>query len=82
LHWLLSAIAFRSKVFGTMVKGNDSTLVRDGEIQWEAMRKAHLTEHDLHEAMRNSGKQPEVQKVAAAHLERNGDVSVIMRESN
>jgi uncharacterized membrane protein YcaP (DUF421 family) len=82
LHWLLSAIAFRSKTFGTLVKGRDSMLVRDGEIQWEAMRKAHLTEHDLQEALRNSGKQPEIREVAAAHLERNGDVSVIMRESN
>lgn len=81
LHWLMSAIAFRSKGFGTLVKGRDSTLVRDGEIQWEAMRKAHLTEHDLQEALRNSGKQPDVSQVASAHLERNGDVSIIMRDS-
>jgi uncharacterized membrane protein YcaP (DUF421 family) len=80
LHWVLSAIAFRSKGFGTLVKGHDSTLVRDGEIQWEAMRKAHVTEHDLQEAIRNSGEQPDMQKVASAHLERNGDVSVIMRK--
>ena len=82
LHWVASAIAFRSQGFGTLVKGHDSTLVRDGEIQWEAMRKAHLTEHDLLEAIRNSGKQPDVREVASAHLERNGDISVIMRESD
>jgi uncharacterized membrane protein YcaP (DUF421 family) len=81
LHWVASAIAFRSHRFGILVKGHDSTLVRDGEIQWEAMRKVHLTEQDLQEAIRNSGKQPDVSKVASAHLERNGDVSVIMRES-
>jgi uncharacterized membrane protein YcaP (DUF421 family) len=82
LHWVLSAIAFRSQWFGTLVKGHDSLLVRDGEIQWEAMRKAHVTEHDLQEMMRNSGHQPDVSQVAAAHLERNGDISVIMRESD
>jgi uncharacterized membrane protein YcaP (DUF421 family) len=80
LHWIMSAIAFRSKAFGTLVKGHDSTLVRDGEIQWEAMRKAHLTEHDLREAIRNSGERPDVSQVESAHLERNGDVSVIMRK--
>ncbi|HYO99876.1 MAG TPA: YetF domain-containing protein [Pyrinomonadaceae bacterium] len=80
LHWAASAIAFRSHRFGTLVKGHDSTLVRDGEIQWEAMRKAHLTEHDLWEAIRNSGKHPDVREVVSAHLERNGDISVIMRE--
>jgi len=82
LHWVLSAVAFRSQWFGTLVKGSDSTVVRDGEIQWEAMRKAHLTRHDLQEALRNNGKQPDLRDVAAAHLERNGDVSVIMRESD
>lgn len=45
------------------------------------MRKAHLTEHDLQEAIRSSGKQPDVREVASAHLERNGDISVIMREA-
>jgi uncharacterized membrane protein YcaP (DUF421 family) len=80
LHWVSSAIAFRSQWFGTLVKGHDSTLIRDGEIEWEAMRKAHLTEHDLREAIRNSGKQSNVREVESAHLERNGDISVIMRE--
>ncbi|HEX8456303.1 MAG TPA: YetF domain-containing protein [Pyrinomonadaceae bacterium] len=82
LHWVASAVAFRSQWFGTLVKGRDSVLVREGEIQWEAMRKAHLTEHDLQESMRNSGHPPDVREVAAAHLERNGDISFIMRRSD
>ena len=82
LHWVTSAIAFRAHWFGTLVKGHDSTLVRDGEIQWDTMRKAHLTERDLQESIRNSGEQPDVSKVESAHLERNGDVSVIMRKSD
>lgn len=81
MHWVLSAIAYRSQWFGTLVKGNDSVLVRDGEIQREAMKKAHITEHDLRESLRTSGKQPDVSQVASAHLERNGDISVIMRDS-
>ena len=82
MHWVLSAIAFRSQWFGTLVKGHDSALVRDGEIQWEAMRKAHVTRHDLDEAIRNSGDQPDIEQVASAHLERNGDISVITRKSD
>ncbi|MCA1565307.1 MAG: DUF421 domain-containing protein [Acidobacteria bacterium] len=82
LHWLLSAIAYRSQWFGALVKGHDSALVRDGEIRWKAMKDAHLTQHDLDESIRNSGAQPDVSKVASAHLERNGDISVIMRKSD
>jgi len=52
LHWIAAAVAFRSHGFGRAVKGTERLLVRDGEIQWEAMRKAHITEHDLEEALR------------------------------
>jgi len=79
LHWVLSAIAFRSHGFGRAVKGSERVLVRDGEMRWEAMRKAHITEHDLKEALRVNGKQPDVTRVALAHLERNGDISIITK---
>jgi uncharacterized membrane protein YcaP (DUF421 family) len=81
LHWTLAAIAFRSQSFGTAVKGLDRIVVRDGEIQWDEMRNAHITEEDLKEAMRNQGKAPEIKKIKAAHLERNGDLSIIMKDS-
>lgn len=82
LHWVASAVAFRSQWFGTLVKGHDRQLVRDGEIQWEMMKKTHVTEHDLQESLRSNGEQPDVSRVASAHLERNGDISMIMKKSN
>lgn len=81
LHWFLAAIAFRSHGFGTLVKGQDKLLVRDGEVQPDAMRKTHVTEADLKEAMRNQGKAPEIREIKAAHLERNGDISIITGDS-
>ncbi|HEX8352004.1 MAG TPA: YetF domain-containing protein [Pyrinomonadaceae bacterium] len=80
LHWLFAAVAFRSHGFGKLVKGNNRLLVRDGEIQWDAMRKAHVTVSDLEEALRSNGEEPDVKRVKEAHLERNGDVSVIMSD--
>lgn len=81
LHWILSAIAFRSHGFGTLVKGEDKLLARDGELKRDAMRKTHITEEDLKEAMRNQGKEPEFGEIKAAHLERNGDISIITKET-
>ncbi len=66
--------------FGTLVKGHDRTLVRDGEVQWHEMRKSHISGHDLEEAMRTKGQSPDVREVASAHLERSGDISIIPRE--
>jgi uncharacterized membrane protein YcaP (DUF421 family) len=80
LHWLFSAIAFRSQGFGRLVKGRNSLLVLGGEIQWKAMRKSHVTTHDLEEALRREGEEPDVSRVKEANLERNGDISLIMRD--
>lgn len=80
LHWLFAAIAFRSQGFGRLVKGRNSLLVLGGEIQWKAMRKTHVTTHDLEEALRREGKEPDVSRIKEANLERNGDISLIMRD--
>jgi uncharacterized membrane protein YcaP (DUF421 family) len=80
LHWLFAAVAFRSHAFGKLVKGRNRLLVKDGEIQWDAMRKSHVTTHDLNEALRSNGEDPDVTRVKEAHIERNGDISVLMRE--
>lgn len=80
LHWLLAAVAFRSSGFGRMIKGHDQLLVRDGQLQQDALRKTHITEHDLQEALRSSGKEPDLSRIASAHLERNGDISIISKK--
>ena len=80
LHWLFSAIAFRSQGFGRLVKGRNNLLVLGGEIQWKAMKKSHVTTHDLEEALRREGEEPDVSRIREANLERNGDISLIMRD--
>lgn len=47
LHWTLAAIAFRSHGFGKLVKGHDRVLIKDGELQWDEMKRSHVTEGDL-----------------------------------
>ena len=80
LHWLFAAVAFRSHAFGKLVKGQNRLLVKDGEIEWDAMRKSHVTTHDLNEALRSNGENPDVSRIKEAHIERNGDISILMRE--
>jgi uncharacterized membrane protein YcaP (DUF421 family) len=80
LHWVLSAVAFHWHRFGTFVKGEQSLLVQDGKVQHENLRRTHITEHDLEEAMRANGKEPDLRKIQAAYLERNGDISIIQKK--
>ena len=75
MHAMFSGIALRWHAFGGLIKGHPRLLVHDGQIDWTAMRAAHMTEHDLWEDLR--GKDiTDLRDVAKARLERSGQVSV------
>ena len=76
MHWLFSGIALRWHGFGTLVKGDVQTLVRDGKVDERMMRKVHMTERDLEEDLRSEGL-ADPSRVKEARLERNGKLSVI-----
>ena len=78
LHWSFSALAVRWSPFGTMIKGSNRLLIKDGAVDEDALCEAHMTTRDLHEALREQGVE-ELAGVAEAHLERDGTVSVIRK---
>lgn len=80
LHWLFSVVSFHSRFFGKLIKGRERMLIRDGEIQWDNMRKSHISRNDLEMAIRSTGKITTPDEVAVAHFERSGDISVIPRD--
>jgi len=55
LHWLITRLALRSYVVGWLVKGKVVQLVRDGDIDWQAMRRGGIGQGDADEAMRDAG---------------------------
>ena len=52
LYVSVTALAPRSKVVSRLLKGRPITLVRDGEVDDEAFRKAHFGENDIAELLR------------------------------
>lgn len=78
MHWLFSWIALRWHAFGAFVKGRATVLIEDGEVRWDAVRRAHITKRDLLELLRSEGVESPGQ-VAEARLERSGKLSVITR---
>ncbi len=78
LHWLFSGIALRSHGFGALIKGGSQVIVENGEVDRKALKRAHMTERDLDEALREKGL-TDIGEVAAAHLERDGSVSIIKK---
>jgi uncharacterized membrane protein YcaP (DUF421 family) len=77
MHWLFAFLSARSHVFGNLVKGRARVLVWNGEVRRAEMRRSHLSDRDLMEMLRLNGHVADPVGVAAAYLERNGDVSVL-----
>lgn len=76
LHWAFSALAMRWGAFGKLIKGRSRLLVKDGNVDEDELRAAHMTRRDLLVAVREQGV-TEISKVSEARLERDGSVSVV-----
>ena len=76
LHWALAQVAHRYRWFSNLVKGKPHVLVKDGAIDWGAMRHEGIGTRDLETALRDEGVDgPE--EVERATLERDGSISVV-----
>ncbi|SDR70415.1 Protein of unknown function [Halopseudomonas xinjiangensis] len=80
MHYAFAALAFHTTWFGSLIKGKASKLVIDGEIQWDAMRRAYISEKDLKGALRENAGVNDVSKVKEARLERSGNIIAILKD--
>ncbi|MEQ3626221.1 MAG: YetF domain-containing protein [Celeribacter sp.] len=81
LYVAVTAIAPHSQIVSRLVKGRHIPLIRDGEADLQAFRKAHFGENDISELLRLNGLR-KLSEVEEAHLERNGQVSVIAKSNS
>lgn len=79
LHQFMAYLACHSSI-GNFIKGKSYQLIRNGELLHEQMNHNKVTQHDLEEAMRTSGKTTKLEDVQDAFLERNGSISVIVKK--
>jgi uncharacterized membrane protein YcaP (DUF421 family) len=55
LHWVFSYVARDSRWFSGLIKGHPTWLIRDGRVDRNALRAAHLSDDDLDEELRQQG---------------------------
>jgi uncharacterized membrane protein YcaP (DUF421 family) len=82
LHRIFSLIASYSDRFGYLIKGHDRVILKDGEFLHDAMHKSNLSEHDVIQSLRLNANTEDVSKVKTARIERNGDISVLLKEES
>jgi uncharacterized membrane protein YcaP (DUF421 family) len=80
MHAAFAWIGYRWNGFGYLVKGHAKRLVKDGQIIPEALKRNQVGENDLQEALRFHGGRTSVEDVEAAYLERNGEISILLKK--
>ena len=78
LELLFSMFSLKSRRFRTLLQGNSVLIVKDGELQQEAIRSLRYSVDDLVEALRLKDIF-DLSEVAYAYIETNGEISVLKR---
>ena len=78
VHWLISYFSEGSSTLSSLVKGHDTELIKNGRIDRNALRDAHMSTDDLAEDLRLQGVANK-EDVKEARLERSGKLSVIRK---
>src|SRR5437762_11637437 len=55
MHWTFSATSQRSQAFSNFIKGYATMIIKDGKVDQAALAKAHMSEDDLDEDLRETG---------------------------
>jgi uncharacterized membrane protein YcaP (DUF421 family) len=78
VHWIISYFTEDSSALGTLLKGHDTVIIRNGRVDRKALHGAHMSPDDLAEDLRQEGVQ-HPGDVKEARLERSGKLSVIKK---
>ena len=78
MHWLISLGARGWPRLGWLVKGQSDLLIKNGKVDRGELKRAHMTDDDLAEDLRQKGVGDSTD-VKEARLERDGVLSVIKR---
>jgi uncharacterized membrane protein YcaP (DUF421 family) len=76
IHSAFSFISCRSDRFSHLIKGNPNVLIKNGNVDRQALRNAHMSNGDLDEDLRKNGLR-DTSNIAEGRLERDGTLSVI-----
>ena len=78
VHWILSYFTRGAPTLSYLIKGTDTRIIKEGHVDSQALRNAHMSEDDLAEDLRSHGV-ASPKEVKDARLERSGELSVIKK---
>lgn len=77
MNWLIASLCFYFPSIDIFFRGEPDILVKDGRIQWKAMRKNLITKDELMESVHKQTQSDNLVKVKRAYFENSGEITVI-----
>lgn len=75
LNYAVSYLTYRSRLAEIVIEGRPEVLIHNGQLYESVMRRAQLTLHEVHAALRQAGVSS-IEEVHSAILENNGNITV------
>lgn len=79
VHRILAQLCLKHTGLERLVKGEHRLLYRDGAIDEHAMTRSGLSRSDLREGVRQAANVDDIDEVAAAYIESNGEISAVKK---
>lgn len=76
LHWVFAVVTYHWEIVEHILIGKKQTIVEEGELQEEGMRRSSISRSDVEQAARLAGLES-LEAVKHAYLERNGTLSIV-----
>jgi uncharacterized membrane protein YcaP (DUF421 family) len=76
LHFVNSWLAYRQPRFGRLVEGTPTTIVENGRLQMDGLRRERMSEQEVLAELRLAGVD-DLKEVRLARVENDGQVSVL-----
>ncbi len=80
VHRLMAFMAYYSHGFGVLIKGRPDMIIEEGDLLLGAMRRNHISRHDVEEDLRLAAKTQDLKDIHAGYVERSGDISFIEKK--
>jgi uncharacterized membrane protein YcaP (DUF421 family) len=77
VHRLLAFAAYYSHSFGVLIKGQPDLIIENGDVIPAAMRRNHVSRHDIEEDLRLAARKEDLRDIRVGYVERSGDISFI-----
>jgi uncharacterized membrane protein YcaP (DUF421 family) len=79
MNWFIALLCFYFPMMDVFFRGERDVLVKNGIIQWKAMRRNLITQDELMESVHKYTQSNDLSRVKQAYFENSGEITIITK---